>query len=148
MLQELSKKDKLWRNIAFNICKNKFLADEIVQEMYLRFHRNPKDEVNDYYVALVLKSVYLNMLKEKTNASINSFHYIEDTNIDFEPNDKEQAILDEIDNLTWTQKELLAEVYDRSYREIESIYNINYGYSYLQIKKAKEKVWQKLEKRK
>jgi DNA-directed RNA polymerase specialized sigma24 family protein len=148
MLQELSKKDKLWRNIAFNICKNKFLADEIVQEMYLRFHRNPKDEVNDYYVALVLKSVYLNMLKEKTNASINSFHYIEDTNIDFEPNDKEQAILDEIDNLTWTQKELLAEVYDRSYREIESIYNINYGYSYLQIKKAKEKVWQNLEKRK
>jgi DNA-directed RNA polymerase specialized sigma24 family protein len=148
MLQELSKKDKLWRNIAFNICKNKFLADEIVQEMYLRFHRNPKDEVNDYYVALVLKSVYLNMLKEKTNASINSFHYIEDTNIDFEPNDKEQAILDEIDNLTWTQKELLAEVYDRSYREIESIYNINYGYSYLQVKKAKEKVWQKLEKRK
>jgi len=148
MLQELSKKDKLWRNIAFNICKNKFLADEIVQEMYLRFHRNPKDEVNDYYVALVLKSVYLNMLKEKTNASINSFHYIEDTNIDFEPNDKEQAILDEIDNLTWTQKELLAEVYDRSYREIESIYNINYGYSYLQVKKAKEKVWQRLEKRK
>ena len=148
MLQELSKKDKLWRNIAFNICKNKFLADEIVQEMYLRFHRNPKDEVNDYYVALVLKSVYLNMLKEKTNASINIFHYIEDTNIDFEPNDKEQAILDEIDNLTWTQKELLAEVYDRSYREIESIYNINYGYSYLQIKKAKEKVWQRLEKRK
>ena len=148
MLQELSKKDKLWRNIAFNICKNKFLADEIVQEMYLRFHRNPKDEVNDYYVALVIKSVYLNMLKEKTNASINSFHYIEDTNIDFEPNDKEQAILDEIDNLTWTQKELLAEVYDRSYREIESIYNINYGYSYLQIKKAKEKVWQRLEKRK
>ena len=148
MLQELSKKDKLWRNIAFNICKNKFLADEIVQEMYLRFHRNPKDEVNDYYVALVIKSVYLNMLKEKTNASINSFHYIEDTNIDFEPNDKEQAILDEIDNLTWTQKELLAEVYDRSYREIESIYNINYGYSYLQVKKAKEKVWQRLEKRK
>jgi hypothetical protein len=88
------------------------------------------------------------MLKEKTNASINSFHYIEDKNIDFEPNDKEQAILDEIDNLTWTQKELLAEVYDRSYREIESIYNINYGYSYLQVKKAKEKVWQKLEKRK
>jgi DNA-directed RNA polymerase specialized sigma24 family protein len=148
MLQELSKKDKLWRNIAFNICKNKFLADEIVQEMYLRFHRNPKDEVNDYYVALVLKSVYLNMLKEKTNASINSFHYIEDNSNDFEPNDKEQAILDEIENLTWTQKELLAEVYDRSYREIESIYNINYGYSYLQVKKAKDKVWQKLEKRK
>jgi len=148
MLQELSKKDKLWRNIAFNICKNNFLADEIVQEMYLRFHRNPKDEVNDYYVALVLKSVYLNMLKEKTNASINSFHYIEDKSNDFEPNDKEQAILDEIENLTWTQKELLAEVYDRSYREIESIYNINYGYSYLQVKKAKDKVWQKLEKRK
>lgn len=148
MLKELSKKDKLWRTIAYNICKNKFLADEIVQEMYLRFHRNPKDKVNDYYVALVLKSLYLNMLKERTNTSLNDFHYIEDKNTEFQPNDEEQAVLDEIGKLSWTQKELLAEIYDRSYRDIESIYNINYGYLFLQVKKAKEKVWQNLKKRK
>lgn len=147
MLEELSKKDALWREIAFKICKDKYLADEITQEMYMRFLRNPKESVNDYYVALVIKSVYLNMIKTDKHISINDFHYIEDKQMDFEPNDEEEKVLELIEDLTWTQKELLSEIYDRSYREIQDIYNINYGYIYKQVKNAKEEVWQKLKRK-
>ena len=36
ILAELAKKDAQWRKMAFQICKDKDLADELVQEMYLK----------------------------------------------------------------------------------------------------------------
>ena len=39
MIEQLSLNDSLWRKTAFTICKDKDTADEIVQEMYLRFER-------------------------------------------------------------------------------------------------------------
>lgn len=138
MLNDLAKKDKLWRQIAFNICGCKMQSDDIVQEMYLRFYRNPKETVNDYYVALVIKSVYLNSLTKTKNVSIENLHYLEDKTNDFEVNDNEKDLLESINELSWVQKELLAESFDRSYREIERVYNINYGYAYQQVKKAKK----------
>lgn len=140
MLEELSKKDKLWRKIAFNICGDKMLADDLVQEMYLRFHRNPKDKVNDFYVGLVIRSVFLNGLKEQKPVSLSNFHYIEDTNSNFEPDDEEYEILLRANEITWVQRELLKEVYDRSYREIEEIYKINYGYVYRKVQQAREQI--------
>jgi DNA-directed RNA polymerase specialized sigma24 family protein len=140
MLEKLCKKDKLWRAIAYNICQDSMLADDIVQEMYLRFDRNPKDKVNDYYVALVLRSVYLNMLKANKEVSLTKFHYLEDTDNKFEPSDEEYEILLRAGDLTWVQQELLKEVYDRSYREIEKTYNINYGYVYKKVKEAREQI--------
>ena len=58
----------------------------------------------------------------------------------FEATDEEQQLLDKIDNLSYTQKELLSEAYDRSLREIGDTYNINYVYVHRQIKKAVEEV--------
>lgn len=140
MLKELSKKDKLWRKIAYNMCNDKMLADDVVQEMYLRFHRNPKEKVNDYYVALVIKSIFFNYLKEKKNVSLNDFYYIEDKQKAFEPTDEEYEILLRAKDVSWTQQELLKECYDRSYRQIEETYNINYGYIYRKVKEAREQI--------
>mgnify|MGYP003661890430 CR=1 FL=1 len=36
ILEELSKKDKEWRKAAYVICKDKMLADDLVQEMYFK----------------------------------------------------------------------------------------------------------------
>ncbi len=44
ILESLSKKDKYWRQIAFNICKDKSLADDLVQEMYLRRYENDRGQ--------------------------------------------------------------------------------------------------------
>jgi DNA-directed RNA polymerase specialized sigma24 family protein len=42
VLEELSKKDEYWRQIAFKICKDKYLADDLVNEMYLKLYNNEK----------------------------------------------------------------------------------------------------------
>jgi len=143
MLEELSKQDALWREIAFKICKDKNTADEIVQEMYLRFYRNPKDKFNVSFITFALKSVFLNSLKQKKDVALDKFYYLEDKKSNFEPNDEELNILIRAESITWSQKELLQEVYDRSYREIESIYNINYGYVYRKVKEAREQILSK-----
>ena len=140
MLEELAKNDKLWRKHAYRFCKCKHLADEIVQDMYLRFHRNPKDNITEYYVVLVIKSVWMNHIKtKKREVSTEQLYYIESKESTFEADDEQQMILDNYKKLDWYQKELLAEIYDRSLREIEAIYPfINYAFAYRQIKEAKQ----------
>jgi len=142
MLEALAQKDKLWRQIALGICKDTQLADDMVQEMYLRVYRNPKETMTDFYITLLLKSLFLNYIRDKKEEmSINNLYYLECKNRQFEPNDEEQMILERFDKLDWRQQELIAESYDRSLREIEVIYPmINYGYAYRQIKEAREKI--------
>ena len=38
MVEQLSKKDAYWRKIAFNICKDKSTADDLVNDMYLKLY--------------------------------------------------------------------------------------------------------------
>ena len=51
----------------------------------------------------------------------------------FQPTDEEQAILDKINELPYHQREFIEESYDHSLREIEKIYDINYGFVYREL---------------
>ena len=139
MLKEISKQDKRWREHAFMLCKCRHLADDIVQEMYLRMYRNPKEQANDNYILLVIKSVWMNYLKtKKMQSSTDDLYYIKSVDNTFEPDDEQQELLDKIKKLDWVKQELLIEIYDRSLREIEEIYPlVNYAYAFREIKKAK-----------
>ena len=145
MLQEIAKKDKLWRLYAFNLCKCKHLADDIVQDTYLRLLRNPRDKMTDSFIRFAIKSVWLNHLKtKKRNISLEQMYYIESKENTFEADDAEQTMLERYDRLEWHQKELIAEIYDRSLREIETKYPlINYAFAFRQIKEARELILKK-----
>ena len=143
-LQEIALHDSKWRSIALKITKNEAHADDIVQEMYLKLAEK-EEEVNDYYITLTLKSIFLDNYRKKVNklnyaGQLEQYKEVEDNADDFEATDKEQELLDRIDNLSYTQKELLEESYDRSLRDIGDTYNINYVYVHRQIKKAVEQV--------
>lgn len=43
ILEELSKRNDEWIKIALSICKDKTLANDLVQEMYLRIEKYIKD---------------------------------------------------------------------------------------------------------
>lgn len=145
MLEFLAKKDKYWREVALFHCKDKNLADDIVQEMYLRFHRNyKKDTVYTHYVIMVIRSIYFNMRKAKDN-----YIYMDDASLDwyhtnnielFEPNDDQQKLLDACDEIKWYQKEILEESYHRSYRQIAKDLKVSYGFIASEIKKAKQQI--------
>jgi hypothetical protein len=53
--------------------------------------------------------------------------------VPFEPTDEERDILDIYYTLDYLTRELIAESYDHSLREIQNIYDINYGLSHRKI---------------
>ncbi len=135
MLKELAEKDKYWREVAFIICKDKHLADDIVQEMYIKLA--DKETLNDYYVIYAIKHLYIDYLRKKKNdANIEAFYNLKSNESTFQPDDYEQELLDKFEDLEWYKQELLKESFDHSYREIEERYNINYGYAYRETQKA------------
>ena len=137
ILEELSKKDKEWRKAAYVICKDKMLADDLVQEMYFKLMDRTK--WNDYFVFITLRNLFLDHLRKQKDVRLEELHYIEDRSEVFEPDDEEQKILDAFDKLDWVQKELLLErANGMSLRDIQKRYNINYGYTYRETTKAKE----------
>jgi DNA-directed RNA polymerase specialized sigma24 family protein len=64
ILEELAKKDAQWRKMAFQICKDKDLADELVQEMYLKLYQNT-NLIKDGYIYTVLRNLFYDYAKQQ-----------------------------------------------------------------------------------
>ena len=144
MIEELSKKDALWRKIAINICKDKQLADDLVQEMYLKLY-DCKKQINDFYVVIVLRNLFLDTIKQKNKrkqVDIDSFYDLEANTSTFEMDDEETKIVNE---MYWLAKGYFELSYDMSLREMAKELNTNYMYIYRTMINA-NKQWQ--EKRK
>lgn len=135
MLEELSKKDTYWRKVAFNICKDKMLADDLVNDMYLKLYNCTK-EINDFYVVMVLRNSFLSQLKSKKTISIEGFDHPQNVN-DFEVDDKQKEILD---SLHWQAKGYFELSQDMSVREIGKELNTNYMYIYRVMVKARKQI--------
>jgi DNA-directed RNA polymerase specialized sigma24 family protein len=136
MLEQLAKRDKDWRRIAFNICKDKTLSDDLVQEMYLKMAECTK-EINEYYVIRVMINLFKDNLKEQKR-----FTELTDTvkvsAFKFEFDDKEQSF---INGLKWWEKELLELSHDNSCGQIEREYKIHRKFVERILKKTKDQ-WQ------
>jgi len=149
VLSEIAKNDKIWRKFALKICGNKMNADDLVQEMYMAFHKyNPKLKSNDLNIqkAYVYRTIFRLFIKDQKQikeTSLNGFVNIECENKVFEPTDEEYTILKRYEELDWKQKDLLEFSYDLSLRQIEKEYPmVNYAYAYRQIKEARIKILQ------
>ena len=142
-INELAQHDTKWREIALNITQNEATADDLVQEMYLKLMELDKD-INDYYVTMTMQSLFIDSvsqryLKNRTVGLIEGMD-VTDATESFEPDDEQKEMLDKIRNLPFHQQEFIAESYDRSLREIESEYDINYGFIYRELHKALDEV--------
>jgi DNA-directed RNA polymerase specialized sigma24 family protein len=132
MLEILAKRNEDWRNLAYRICGDYDLAQDLVQQMYIRL----KDykEVNEAMVAITIKNLWTNILKKKNReVSIELFHSLEYGNENFEPDDKELEYLNRFEALPMVQQELIQESFDKSVRKIGKDFNINYGYVHKKI---------------
>ena len=105
ILIELAKKDAQWRKMALQICKDKDLADELVQEMYIKVS-NKINHLSDGYIFVTLRSIFYDSLKSKEILidDLRIFESLEEEIIDY--------IIDEIDykelskGLTWYERTL------------------------------------------
>lgn len=141
-LKILAKKDSQWRSIALKICKDKELADEIVQEMYIKMH-SVKKEVNEFYIIAVIRNLFLDYCrKKKYNSEIKDLP----TDDVFEPTDQEQEILNACSKLEFYEIELLDMNGEHSLRDLEKRYKINYQTINRIVAKAKVKIWEEVNK--
>jgi DNA-directed RNA polymerase specialized sigma24 family protein len=138
MLKELSLKDSYWRKIALNICKDKDLADDLVQEMYLKLYDCEK-QINDFYVILTIRSLFLDICRNKIE-----FVPIENINIFtdnvFEIEDRDLIFLNKLKTLGIEQQKILEENYYFSLRQLASNKNIGYQKVRIQLKNARKKI--------
>lgn len=136
MLETLCLKDKYWRKIAYNICKDKMMADDLVSEMYLKL-ANCKKDINDFYVIVTIKNLFLSEIKAKKTVSIDNFYNFT-TPETFEPDDNEQEI---IKNIYWVAKDYIELNETMSIRKIGKLLNTDYNFIHKIITNEKKK-WQ------
>lgn len=144
ILEQLSKRHIFWYNIAKNICKDKDLAKDLVQDMYLKVYEISEKrnlEINDYYIFRIIKNLFIDFcIENNKKVSLNDFHYLEEDFNDFELCDKDLKILND---LSFLERELLTLNQTMSYHEIQRVYNINYQFTRRTILKVKEKYGKK-----
>ena len=142
ILEELSKHNDKWKQTAFNICKDYDLAQDLVQLMYLKL--KDREKFNDSFVTTALYYLWKDHLKKRKEDRIDEIDYLVDNTNTFEPDDEQQGLLDEFENIDWVAQELLLERSEgRSLRDIQKMYNINYGYVYRETTKAIKQITMK-----
>lgn len=145
MLIELAKRDKEWRKMALHICKNKDLADDIVQDMYLKF-ANYNKTLNDYYIFFAIKSIFLDYLrKEKVKVELND-NLCNFDEYDYENDKIKELALSKVKELPYFEKELLTVTQEISQRQLSRETDISFVVINQTIKKTKKQLWEDLKK--
>ena len=132
MLELLAKKDNYWRQIAYKICKDKYLADDIVNDMYLKLADNEKAK-NDFYVVIVIRNLFIDTTKERKYITIDE-NFTKEVNSNYELDDNELQL---IDSLEWWERDLIELSHDYSLRELGKKLNINYAFIHRTIKRVR-----------
>lgn len=78
MLEKLAKHHYKWISMVVNMGCSEDIAEDLVQEMYLRLHRLVKDEhrimfnddINRYFVYITLKNMFISYKKNKSKIQI------------------------------------------------------------------------------
>ena len=140
LIETLTKDNEKWRKAALNITRDYDTAQDLVQDMYLKFSTKTYDkyeEVTDFLAILVLKNIHNTNLKKNWNTSrliLNDEGFdVKDNVSDFEVEDEHLPYLKRFEELPMRQQELILESYDYSLREIAEKFNINYVYVHRQI---------------
>jgi DNA-directed RNA polymerase specialized sigma24 family protein len=128
VIEQLAQRDSEWRKMSLHICKDKDLADELVQEMYIKSvdFKNVKNITN--YVFFVLKNLYYDSLKSK-DICVDNFNifaiidedYQEPSN-DFYLTEKEFKLL--LKDLTWYERTMYLKSEQYGQRELSRMTGI------------------------
>ena len=135
ILKELSKHDKKWREIAFKICNNKMLADDLTNDMYLRLMHFKN--FTTPLVRTTLKNLFIDDIRKNKKQKEHSTE-IQVTDVVNEINDYEKRVLNRFYNLPELTQALIKGKAEHSFRELEEDFGVYPMKIYREIKNAKK----------
>ena len=137
ILKELSKCDNKWRKIAFQVCKDKQLADDLVNDAYLKVMY--RTECTEPYFRRVIRNLFNDYIKRQNKYSehIQELSYEDDTH---QLTDYECRVLNRFYKLPELTQELIKKKADLSFRQLEEDFGIYPMKLYRDIKDAKDKI--------
>lgn len=111
MLEKLAVHQELWIKMLVNLGCKVDVAQDLVQDMYLKLHRLVKDEsrimykddINRYFVWVTLRNLYYSYLKDKRNSIF--YEILENDEIvekqyDVEEDNAFEKIMSEVEKIT------------------------------------------------
>lgn len=97
-IEDLSKDDAYLRNMAFKICKNNPIADDLLNDFYIKAIPlfNQSRVLSDGFVFICISNAYVNYIKrqKKLDFGLNNLPAV----IPEIPDDTEQTILDKLED--------------------------------------------------
>lgn len=114
MLDELSKNDKNWREIATAICGNPQDADDLVNDMYIKLHKSKKTykQIDKWYVIRVIRNLFIDQCRKRKTISIEGMVFIQQID---ETLEDRKIINEALNELRLLDREILLHTRERSY---------------------------------
>jgi DNA-directed RNA polymerase specialized sigma24 family protein len=142
ILNKLSKQNNKWQAYALKICNDSELASDLVQEMYLKFHRNKYTRTDAGYVYWAIKNLYRdtfrNNLKTISIDELIADKIIDFEDYDYEPSDVDNIVKQKLEGHDAYYAELaLMNADGKSLRKLAYLYKKNHVTIHLNIKKIK-----------
>ena len=122
ILDEVSKRDEYWRKLALQICGCPDLADDLVQDMYVKISSYKK--ANSSFIYKTIKNIFIDYLRSKREVSLEDWHIKNDNS---SVTQDRYALLEMIDSLHWFEREILLITHEMSLRKAEKETGITYG---------------------
>jgi len=135
-IKEVLEHNDKWRALAFEISGDYDLAQDLVQDLYLKIL--DREEMNEAFIAISLKNLYIDSIRKKHHGRINDYiiNTARDIVSDFEVEDCQLEYVERFNNLPMRQQELILESFDFSIRQIAERFDINRMYVHRQIHKG------------
>jgi len=138
LLTEISKYDNQWRRIATKICNDKSLADDLVNDMYLKIYKINPEKWNKAYISYIIYHLFIDHVRNnKTTISIDTLlelpsyeEHITEIRI------KVNLILNE---LGFMDREVLLHTHEKSLRKRSKELNMSHTKLHYKKQKALEK---------
>lgn len=123
MLADLSKKDRKWRGIAFYICRDRDLADDLTNDMYLKMHDCGRRfcEINEWYVYITIKNLYLHHIR-RANRDQGIVQAVSEF-AEADPLDDRKMMNHALNELNVFDREILLQTSERSLRKAAKYLN-------------------------
>jgi len=134
MLEILCKKHDLWLKMAKGICKDSYLADDLVSEMYLKLSDYDSSTLlNNKYIHKTLTTLHIDHLRIESKYKDISDRFTEEL--------KEEVEDYKLPNcITWVEKQILLLRQNHSCRDISKQYQIDFNKINRIERKAKLKI--------